>query len=171
MGKPTGFMEIARQTSTELPPEERIQNFNEFHIPLPQDEQQAQGARCMDCGVPFCQSWHDDWRHGKRLPAEQPDPRMERPGLSGQVGSGCASPARHQPLPGVYQPGLPRPVRSCLHLRQRHGDPVTVKENERAIVEYGYESGAIPPARPRPAPARPWRSSAQGLRAFRWPTF
>ena len=53
MGKPTGFMEIARQTSTELPPEERIQNFNEFHIPLPQDEQQAQGARCMDCGVPF----------------------------------------------------------------------------------------------------------------------
>ena len=37
MGKPTGFMEIARQTSTELPPEERIQNFNEFHIPLPQD--------------------------------------------------------------------------------------------------------------------------------------
>ena len=35
MGKPTGFMEIARQTSTELPPEERIQNFNEFHIPLP----------------------------------------------------------------------------------------------------------------------------------------
>ena len=43
MGKPTGFMEIARQTSTELPPEERIQNFNEFHIPLPQDEQQAQG--------------------------------------------------------------------------------------------------------------------------------
>ena len=56
MGKPTGFMEIARQTSTELPPEERIQNFNEFHIPLPQDEQQAQGARCMDCGVPFCQA-------------------------------------------------------------------------------------------------------------------
>ncbi len=56
MGKPTGFMEIARQTSTELPPEERIQNFNEFHIPLPQDEQQSQGARCMDCGVPFCQA-------------------------------------------------------------------------------------------------------------------
>ena len=56
MGKPTGFMEIARQTSTELPPEERIQNFNEFHIPLPQDEQQAQGARCMDCGEPICQA-------------------------------------------------------------------------------------------------------------------
>ena len=56
MGKPTGFIEIARQTSLELPPEERIQNFNEFHLPLHTDEQQAQGARCMDCGVPFCQS-------------------------------------------------------------------------------------------------------------------
>ena len=47
---------IKRQTSMELPPEERIQNFNEFHAPLHTDEQQAQGARCMDCGVPFCQS-------------------------------------------------------------------------------------------------------------------
>ena len=56
MGKPTGFIEIARQTSLELPPEERIQNFNEFHLPLHTDEQQAQGARCMDCGVPFCQA-------------------------------------------------------------------------------------------------------------------
>ena len=56
MGKPTGFMEIDRQVSRELPPEERIQNFREFHVPLHPDEQQAQGARCMDCGVPFCQS-------------------------------------------------------------------------------------------------------------------
>ena len=54
MGKPTGFMEINRQVSLELPPEERTKNFNEFHIPLHSDEQQAQGARCMDCGVPFC---------------------------------------------------------------------------------------------------------------------
>ena len=88
MGKPTGFIEIARQTSLELPPEERIQNFNEFHLPLHTDEQQAQGARCMDCGVPFCQS-------GVQL---------------GGMFSG-----------GVYQPGLPRPVRGRLHLRQCHG--------------------------------------------------
>ena len=38
------------------PPEERIKNFNEFHIPLHCDEQQAQGARCMDCGVPLLES-------------------------------------------------------------------------------------------------------------------
>ena len=56
MGKPTGFLEYERETGCVISPEERIQNFNEFHIPLPLEKQQKQGARCMDCGVPFCQS-------------------------------------------------------------------------------------------------------------------
>ena len=45
-----------RETGGVISPEERIQNFNEFHIPLSSEMQQKQGARCMDCGVPFCQS-------------------------------------------------------------------------------------------------------------------
>lgn len=53
MGKPTGFLEYERKTSTELAPKERIKNFNEFHIPLSREEQRLQAARCMDCGVPF----------------------------------------------------------------------------------------------------------------------
>ena len=56
MGKPTGFLEIERQVSTEIEPLKRIKNFNEFHKPLSRDEQSCQGARCMDCGVPFCQN-------------------------------------------------------------------------------------------------------------------
>ena len=56
MGKPTGFLEYERETGCVISPEERIQNFNEFHIPLSSEMQQKQGARCMDCGVPFCQS-------------------------------------------------------------------------------------------------------------------
>ena len=56
MGKPTGFMEYERQTAEAASPKERIGNFNEFHTPLSQEEQRAQGARCMACGVPFCQS-------------------------------------------------------------------------------------------------------------------
>ena len=56
MGKPTGFLEYERETGGVISPEERIQNFNEFHIPLSSEMQQKQGARCMDCGVPFCQS-------------------------------------------------------------------------------------------------------------------
>ena len=56
MAKLTGFMDYTRKTSTDVPPLERIENFNEFHIWLSREEQQTQAARCMDCGVPFCQA-------------------------------------------------------------------------------------------------------------------
>ena len=54
MGKPTGFMDYKREDAAAFSVEERIKNFNEFHTPLSKEEQQKQGARCMDCGVPFC---------------------------------------------------------------------------------------------------------------------
>ena len=56
MGKPTGFLEYPRETGPELPPQQRLQNFNEFHLPLSPSDQARQAARCMDCGVPFCQA-------------------------------------------------------------------------------------------------------------------
>ena len=56
MGKPTGFMDYKRQDKIAETPLERIQHFNEFHTPLSKEEQELQGARCMACGVPFCQS-------------------------------------------------------------------------------------------------------------------
>ena len=56
MGKPTGFLEYNRVDCHQVPPEERIKNFDEFKLPIPLEEQQTQAARCMDCGVPFCQA-------------------------------------------------------------------------------------------------------------------
>ena len=56
MGKKTGFLEYERRGNPAIAPLERIQNFNEFHPPLPEEERRKQGARCMDCGVPFCQA-------------------------------------------------------------------------------------------------------------------
>ena len=56
MGKPTGFMEYQRKTGNTVAPLERIKNFKEFHLQLPKKEQQMQAARCMACGVPFCQA-------------------------------------------------------------------------------------------------------------------
>lgn len=53
MGKPTGFLDFERKTSMAEAPEERIKHFHEFHEHLPMEEQQKQGARCMECGVPF----------------------------------------------------------------------------------------------------------------------
>ena len=60
MGKTTGFMEYERQTGREVPPKERIKNWKEFHLPLREEEQRRQGARCMDCGVPLLPVRHDD---------------------------------------------------------------------------------------------------------------
>ena len=56
MGKPTGFLEYARREDACIPADERIYNFNEFHISLDPEKRKEQGARCMNCGVPMCQS-------------------------------------------------------------------------------------------------------------------
>ena len=56
MGKPTGFLEYSRQGNPCQSPLERIKHWNEFHPMLPEEERRKQGARCMECGVPFCQS-------------------------------------------------------------------------------------------------------------------
>jgi glutamate synthase (NADPH/NADH) small chain len=56
MGKITGFLEYKRQDETYIAPEKRIENYKEFTIPLEEDKLKDQGARCMDCGIPFCHS-------------------------------------------------------------------------------------------------------------------
>ena len=54
MGKITGFMEFQRQDEGYLPPATRLKNYAEFVIPLTKEQATIQGARCMDCGIPFC---------------------------------------------------------------------------------------------------------------------
>src|SRR5665811_2159792 len=56
MGKVTGFLELARIAEVALPVEERVRSYREFILTLKDDEAAAQSARCMDCGIPFCQS-------------------------------------------------------------------------------------------------------------------
>ncbi|MCH1595952.1 MAG: glutamate synthase, partial [Flavobacteriaceae bacterium] len=56
MGKTTGFLEFKRKTEGYLPVEERTKNYKEFTQPLKENELKEQGARCMNCGIPFCHS-------------------------------------------------------------------------------------------------------------------
>ena len=151
MGKPTGFIEIARQTSLELPPEERIRNFNEFHVPLHTDEQQTQGARCMDCGVPFCQSGVQLGGMFSGCPLNNLIPEWNDLVYQGKWDLAVhrlIATNRYPEFTSRVCPALCEAACTCGHVT---GSAVTVKENERAIVEYGYESGAIhavpPPAR------------------------
>ena len=54
MGKATGFLELDRKDRSYLPPEDRVQNFREFVVPLDDKDLHEQASRCMDCGVPYC---------------------------------------------------------------------------------------------------------------------
>ena len=151
MGKPTGFMEITRRTSTELPPEERIANFNEFHLPLHKDEQQAQGARCMDCGVPFCQSGMMLGGMASGCPLNNLIPEWNDLVYQGQWDLAVKRLIATNRYPEFTSRVCPALCEAAYTCGMTTGDAVTVKENERAIVEYGYENGVIhavpPPAR------------------------
>ena len=56
MGKATGFLEYARKENTDRDPRDRINDYEELHLPLDPQARREQGARCMNCGVPMCQS-------------------------------------------------------------------------------------------------------------------
>ena len=151
MGKPTGFLEINRQVSCELPPEERTKNFNEFHIPLHPDEQQAQGARCMDCGVPFCQSGMLIGGMFSGCPLNNLIPEWNDLVYRGQWDLAVKRLIATNRYPEFTSRVCPALCEAACTCGMTTGNPVTVKENERAVVEYGYESGTIhavpPPSR------------------------
>ena len=136
MGKKTGFLDYARETSYEVPPTERIKNFDEFHIPLSTKEQQKQGARCMDCGIPFCQygqkikgmfsgcplnnlipEWNDLVFKGKY---EQAHKRLKKTNNFPEFTSRVC-------------PALCEKACTC----SLDGDAVSVKENEHAVIGSG----------------------------------
>ena len=165
-------MKVARQTSTELPPKERIANFNEFHVPLHRDEQQQQGARCMDCGVPFCQSGMMINGMASGCPLNNLIPEWND--LVYQARWELAlhrlmATNRFPEFTGRVCPALCEAACTC---GMATGDPVTVKENEHAIIEYGYRAGLLhanPPVDPyrqagRRGGRRPCRPG--GCRAF-----
>ena len=96
MGKVTGFLEIERHDRNYEPVAERIKHWHEFVLPLPEKELRDQAARCMDCGVPYCHGTSRAHRRAHRLPGQQPDPRLERPGLPRPLGRSRAQSAFDQ---------------------------------------------------------------------------
>ncbi len=140
MGKPTGFLEYERKESACESPKERVKHYKEFHAPLSQEEQKKQAARCMECGVPFCQygesirgmtsgcplhnlipEWNDFIYHGN---LEQAYVRLHKtsnfPEFTCRV---C--------------PALCEKACTC----GLNGEPVSIRENERAVIEYAYANG------------------------------
>lgn len=139
MGKPTGFMEIERVNEASRPVSERIHNYKEFIIHQSDNEAGRQGARCMDCGIPFCHSgcpvnnlipdWNDlvyqqQWREA----LEALHSTNNFPEFTGRI--------------------CPAPCEAACTLNI-NDDAVTIKAIEHAIADKGWEQGWIkarPPA-------------------------
>lgn len=148
MGKPTGFLEYERKNNKAAEPLERIKNFNEFHTPMSDKDRKEQASRCMNCGVPFCQSgmmingmasgcplnnlvpeWNDLLYHGCMKEALQMLRQTNNfPEFTSRV---C--------------PALCEAACTC----GLNDSPVTCKANENAIVEYGYANGLMEARKPK----------------------
>ncbi len=135
MGKPTGFMEFSRLSETNLPVAERVQNYKEFVLHLSDEQAKTQGARCMDCGIPFCTSgcpinniipdWNDlvyrgDWKNALDVLHST----NNFPEFTGRV--------------------CPAPCESACTLNINN-DAVGIKSIEHAIIDKGWENGWVVP--------------------------
>ncbi|HEY3757707.1 MAG TPA: glutamate synthase subunit beta [Opitutaceae bacterium] len=147
MGKPTGFIEYLRELPTDRPPVERVRDWKEFHHHLEEKKLRQQGARCMDCGVPFCHTgrliggmasgcpinnlipeWNDLVFRGLWREALE---RLHRtnnfPEFTGRV---CPAPCEGSCVLGINAP------------------PVTIKNIECAITDRGWDEGWVTPTAP-----------------------
>jgi glutamate synthase (NADPH/NADH) small chain len=138
MGKPTGFIEYERFDRSYAPAGDRIQHYREFVIPLPENELSQQGARCMDCGIPFCHQgcpvnniipdWNDHIYHGNWEDALAVLHSTNNfPEFTGRI--------------------CPAPCEAACTLNI-DDNPVTIKTIECAIVDKGWEQGWITPQIP-----------------------
>ena len=147
MGKPTGFIEYLRELPVDRSPAERVRDWNEFHHHMDEKRLRQQGARCMDCGVPFCHTgklisgmasgcpvnnlipeWNDLVYRGLWREALE---RLHRtnnfPEFTGRV---CPAPCEGSCVLGINAP------------------PVTIKNIENSIVDKGWDEGWIVPEPP-----------------------
>ncbi len=140
MGKPTGFMDYAKKDKTAEQPLEKIKHFNEFYTPLPKEEQELQGARCMACGVPFCQSGLNLMGMASGCPLHNLVPEWNDLIYNGNWEEAYYRLAKTNNFPEFTSrvcPALCENACTC-GLNQ---DPVASKSNEYAIIENAYEKG------------------------------
>lgn len=148
MGKPTGFMDYKRETSVSEAPLERIRKFNEFHTPLSKEEQQIQGARCMNCGVPFCQAGMNIMGMTSGCPLHNLVPEWNDLVYTGNWEQAYNRLKKTNNFPEFTSrvcPALCEAACTCGHW----GDAVTCKENEHGIIENAYEQGYAQAKPPR----------------------
>ena len=147
MGKATGFLEYKRNDNELIPVEERIKDFNEFHVQLKEADRKLQGARCMNCGVPMCQSAIKLKGMVTGCPLHNLIPEWNDEIYLGHPGHALSRLLKTASFPeftGRVCPALCE--KACIN--GMDGDPVTVHDNERYVIETAYERGNMNPAPP-----------------------
>lgn len=148
MGKPTGFMDYKREDAPAFSVKERINNYEEFHTPLSKEEQSKQGARCMECGVPFCQSGMMIGNAYSGCPLNNLIPEW-----NDLIFKNAWEQAYHRLKLTNNFPEFTSRV--CPALCEKactcgaNGDAVTVKANEYGIIENAYIEGFAAPQPPK----------------------
>ncbi len=148
MGKPTGFLEFDRREDPAQAPLERVGHWNEFHPMLPQEERRRQGGRCMECGVPFCQSGVMLGGMFTGCPLHNLVPEWNDLIYQGSFDLALERLLKTNPFPeftGRVCPALCEAACTC----GLHGNPVTVRQNELGIVETAWQSGQMAPKPPK----------------------
>lgn len=148
MGKKTGFLDYERVETKANAPKERIKNFNEFHEPLPIEEQQEQAARCMDCGIPFCQSGVVLGGMVSGCSLNNLIPEWNELLYRGNYKRAYNRLIKTNNFPEFTARVCPAPCEKACTCGL-NGDPVCIKENELTIIEKAYEKGWADPKPPK----------------------
>jgi glutamate synthase (NADPH/NADH) small chain len=141
MGKPTGFLEYVRQERPCVPTEERLESFGEFHRELAPALRKEQGGRCMNCGVPFCQSDYG-------CPLHNMIPEWNDEVYTGNIPHALSRLLKTNNFPeftGRVCPALCENACIC----SLNGEAVTVRDNELSVIESAWAQGLVsasPPA-------------------------
>ena len=139
MGKATGFLEFDREDNFTESPETRIADFQEFHIPLLDEKRRQQGARCMNCGVPFCQSAIEINHMVTGCPLHNLIPEWNDEIFHHNDERALSRLLKTYPFPeftGRVCPALCEKACVC----GLHGEAVTIKDNELFIIEKAYQN-------------------------------
>ena len=147
MGKPTGFIEIQRKKHPTRPVDERIHDWREVYLPSPTSDLMEQGARCMDCGIPFCHQgcplgnlipdWNDlGYKDKWRAAIDRLHATNNFPEFTGRL---CPAPCEGSCVLGI------------------NSDPVTIKDIEVSIIDRAYAEGWVTPQLPA---SRTWKKVA-----------
>ncbi len=140
MGKPTGFLDYEREETPAYSVQERIKNFNEFHESLSPEERRAQAARCMECGVPFCQSGMNIGGMISGCPLNNLIPEWNDLIYRGNMEQAYKRLRLTNNFPEFTSrvcPALCEKACTC----SANGDAVTVRNNEYSVVETAYKNG------------------------------